>query len=90
MHQSVQIIDLDNAAKAVRKFFEKLGDEPVIVKHDGRAVYLIQPAGAVVADSIRLKEKLAGEVLQEVQGAWKDIPPETLDEIAVGNRAQAP
>lgn len=85
MHRGVQIVDLENSPKPVRKFFENLGDEPVIIERDGRAVYVVRPASVVVAASAD-RSRLAGDVLADVEGAWTDVPDGTLDAIASANR----
>ncbi|MBW3539948.1 MAG: hypothetical protein KY476_06745 [Planctomycetes bacterium] len=85
MHHGIRIIDLGEAPKAVRKFFDALDDEPVVVEHDGRAVYVIQPAQAVVGPAAE-RSQLAGEMLKDVEGAWTDIPQEICDAVAAGNR----
>jgi hypothetical protein len=89
VHRGVQIINLDGCPKAVRKFFESLGDEPVVMQHDGRAVYVIGPASALVSGSAPDRSRLAGEILADIAGTWRDIPDETLDAIATGDRGQA-
>jgi hypothetical protein len=77
MTPGLRIVSIDRSPEAVRQFFEQLGDEPVVLQRDGRAIGVLHPTAA-------LAEQLTRPLLHELQGAWRDIPAEAAQQIADG------
>jgi hypothetical protein len=83
--EALPVISLEKAPKAVKKFFENLPNEPVLILHEGRAISLIQPAAVLVPTPAHRPGVLAGEVLKDVQGAWTDVSAEVCEAISGGH-----
>jgi hypothetical protein len=71
-----RVVPVDKKPQALRRFFQELHDEPVIVELEGRPLCVLLPAA-------RLAFPLQGD-LKDAKGGW-DLPSDIAQAIADGN-----